>query len=335
MEDIDFETLTKYRNHFKNWNSDHVFLPLSDQDFLRSLGCMAKDPHTGMITLTQAGLLLFGKGLSIREVFPGLNLDYLDKRNLIGDQRWSDRITIDFTWENNLYNFYTKVIRKIVDDLKRPFKMDYETLQRIDDTPVHAAVREAFANAVIHCDYNIAGNLRADREDEKFIFMNPGILKLSLNQIFQAGMSETRNPIIQKCFRMIGFGEGVGSGMTLITNTWKEQGWALPRMVEDHKLGNIKLTLLMTSEHEGSNSVPICSNSVPICSNSPILMTEVEQRENDILALLKENPHISRNMMMKKLSLSQRKVQWALDNLVEKDKIRRVGSTRGYWEIIE
>lgn len=339
IDELDIETLTKYRTHFENKHRNHPYLPLNDQDFLRSLGCIAKDPNTGKMTLTQAGLLLFGKGLSIREVFPGLKLDYLDKRNLIGDQRWSDRLTIDFTWENNLYNFYTRVLPKIVSDLKRPFKMDYETLERIDDTPVHAAVREAFANAVIHCDYNIPGTLRADREDDKFIFMNPGILKLSLDQIFNGGMSETRNPIIQQCFRMVGFGESIGSGIALISNAWEEQGWVAPKMEENHTLGNVRLTLLMKSEDECSESVPKCSKNVLKCSENVLknvsIMTEVEQRESEILALLKENPHISRTAIMKKLKLSQRKVQWALDGLTEKNVIKRFGGARGgYWEIL-
>ena len=254
INNIDAETLRKYRTQFENRYLDHPFTKMNDQDFLANLGCMDIDPNTGLLTLTQAGLLLFGKGLSIRRTFPGLNFDYLDMRNLIGDQRWSDRITIDFAWENNLYNFYTKVLPKIVDDLKRPFKMDYETLQRIDDTPVHAAVREAFANAVIHCDYSIPGTLRIDRKEKEFIFTNPGILKLSLDEIFRGGKSKTRNPIIQKCFRLIGYGEAVGSGMTLIRNTWEEQGWKQPTITEDHRHYDVITTLTMEESTVENNT---------------------------------------------------------------------------------
>ncbi len=41
--------------------------------------------------------------------------------NLIGDRRWSDRLTYDGTWENNIYNFIKIVLPKLVSDLKRPF----------------------------------------------------------------------------------------------------------------------------------------------------------------------------------------------------------------------
>ena len=48
---------------------------------------------------------MFGKGLPVRERFDNLRMDYIDKSNLIGDQRYSDRLTYDGIWENNLFNF--------------------------------------------------------------------------------------------------------------------------------------------------------------------------------------------------------------------------------------
>ena len=59
-------------------------------------------------------------------------MDYIDKSNLIGDQRYSDRLTYDGTWENNLFNFIRIVIPKLTCDLPRPFSM--EGMVRKDDT---------------------------------------------------------------------------------------------------------------------------------------------------------------------------------------------------------
>ena len=47
--------------------------------------------------------------------------------------------------------FFTKVTPKLTEDLKKPFKL--EGIQRIDETSVHKAVREAFVNLIIHADY--------------------------------------------------------------------------------------------------------------------------------------------------------------------------------------
>ena len=335
ITDIDLEALKKYRNHFEVRHSDHAFIALNDQEFLQKLGGMIKDKVTGKYYLTQAGLLLFGKGLSIREVFPALNFDYLDKRDLIGDQRWSDRLTIDFNWENNLYNFYTRVLRKIVDDLKRPFRLDMETLARIDDTPVHAAIREAFANAVIHSDYSISGTLRVERYETHFVFSNPGTLKLPLEEIFQGGRSISRNPTIQKCFRMIGYGESIGSGFPTIVKTWKEQHWRIPKLEENRYVRDVTLTLWMTSSVSKGQALTEEGSKGSNEKGSNKLI-EVEKRESVILKLLKKNPQASRATIMEIIGLSQKKVQSALASLTEKGKIKRVGSKRsGYWEIID
>lgn len=133
MNDIDLPTLHAYRNHFKVSNVDHVFNQLDDKDFLRNMGGITIDRSTRREGLTMAGLMMFGKGLPVRDRFDNIRMDYIDKTNLMGDSRWSDRLTYDGTWENNLFNFFTRVMPKLTADLKRPFKL--EGMERIDDTP--------------------------------------------------------------------------------------------------------------------------------------------------------------------------------------------------------
>lgn len=92
---------------------------------------------------------MFGKGLPVRERFDNLCMDYIDKSNLIGDQRYSDqrysdRLTYDGTWEDNLFNFIRMVIPKLTRALPRPFSMD--GVIRTDNTLQAKAVREAVTN---------------------------------------------------------------------------------------------------------------------------------------------------------------------------------------------
>ena len=124
---------------------------------------------------------MFGKGLPIRERFDNIRMDYLDFTNLLPGSRWSDRLTYDGTWENNLYNFFRRVIPKLTADLKHPFRM--EGIVRIDDTPVHKAIREAMVNMIIHCDLMLTGVLRVEKRDKSFVFINPGSLKLPIDVI--------------------------------------------------------------------------------------------------------------------------------------------------------
>ena len=100
--------------------------------------------------------------------------------------------------------------------MPRPFKLE-KGGKRNDDTPQHEAVREAFTNAIIHCDLMAdAGILRIEKHDDRLCFRNPGLLKLPVETIYRGGNSKARNPKIQNMLRMIGFGENVGSGFPKI-----------------------------------------------------------------------------------------------------------------------
>lgn len=242
MDDIDSETLSRYRTMFQNNNPDHVWNQEDNKQFLTMLGGYKKDRSKGIEGLTIAGLLMFGKGISIRERFSNLMMDYRDESNATDDMRWSDRVTYDGTWENNLFNFFMKVSPKLTSDLKKPFVLDNQ--QRIDDTPIHKAIREAFVNMIIHSDYLLdAGTLKILKKQDEFIFTNPGSLKLSVEEIFKGGNSKSRNPNMQLMLRMIGFGDNAGSGIPTILNVWKQADWVEPDLYEDTHLNQVTLTL--------------------------------------------------------------------------------------------
>lgn len=105
MQDIDADTLSKYRQEFNDSNPGHSYRTLSNKDFLIRMGGYAIDRHNEKEGLTRAGLLMFGKGQSIHEVFQTFRMDYI---NLIGitkgdSRKWNDRLTDDGRWEDNLY----------------------------------------------------------------------------------------------------------------------------------------------------------------------------------------------------------------------------------------
>lgn len=152
MHDMDKETLRKYRQIFEIRNDGHVWNSLEDKSFLEKLGGYRRDRRTGVEGLTLAELLMFGTGQAVRERFDNVFMDYRNESQVTADIRWNDRITYDGTWENNLFNFFTKVPPKLMEDLKKPFKLE-GAVQRINDTPVHKAVREGFVNMIIHADY--------------------------------------------------------------------------------------------------------------------------------------------------------------------------------------
>lgn len=95
MADIDRDSLRAYRIEFEHQNPEHIWNSIEDQEFLKNMGGYAIDRSTGKAWLTAAGLLMFGKGIAIRERFDNIRMDYIDESNLSSGARWSDRLTYD------------------------------------------------------------------------------------------------------------------------------------------------------------------------------------------------------------------------------------------------
>lgn len=325
MDDIDMPSLVAYRNHFSSRYPEHVFNKLDHTEFLRQMGGYTLDRTSGKEGLTMAGLLMFGKGLPIRERFDNLRLDYIDKSHLVGDQRYSDRLTYDGTWENNLYNFATFVLPRLTKELPRPFKMDGTV--RDDDTPQHKAVREALTNAIIHADFVIDGVLKVEKLDDRFVFTNPGLLKIPVEQIYSGYETRARNQRLQNMFRMIGFGENLGSGFPLILSAWNEKHWLQPELVEQPELHQIKLTLHIQTKDVVKAVVKA-------------VVKDLSERQILILGLLRQDSTLSARKMSERLSqkekVSERTVQRDLDLMKEKGILSRKGGRfKGEWVINE
>ena len=327
MADIDLQTLNSYRNHFKSSSPDHPFNRLSDEDFLRQFGCIAKDKQTGKEWLTMAGLLMFGKGLPIRTRFSNLRLDYIDKSHLVGEMRYSDRLTYDGTWENNLFNFAMFVLPRLVRELPHPFQM--EGLRRRDDTLQDKAIREAMTNAIIHADLMIIGVLKVEKYDDKFVFTNPGLLKLPVEQIYAGGESRARNLHIQTLFRMIGFGENIGSGFPLILSAWDEKHWLRPELIEQPELLQVKLTLTIENKTNEGLEEKLKEKL------GRKLGKKLGKNTIAIIKLIVSNPNITYVEIAEALSVSTTTVE---NRIAEMSGviIQHVGPKKGgHWEIIE
>ena len=351
MDDIDTPTLERYRQHFHTRYPDHPFNNLDNKEFLRQMGGFTTDRESGMECLNMAGLLMFGKGLPIRDRFDNLRLDYIDKSHLIGDQRYSDRLTYDGMWENNLFNFVTMVLPKLTRDLPRPFKM--VGIERDDDTPQHKAIREAMTNAIIHADLMLNGVLKVEKYDDKFVFSNPGLLKLPVEQIYAGEETKARNQRIQNMFRMIGFGENLGSGFPLILSAWNENHWLKPELIEQRDLLQVKLVLAIETKKgikDGTKDVlknvlkeqidnqALVQQSAEENVLKDVLKNvrkELSERQLLILQLIEENDRINILQMAQKTKTVDRTVRRELASLQESGILTREGGRKnGRWVIV-
>ena len=340
MDDIDPDSLRQYRTEFRQENSTHVWNQVDDKTFLRNLGGYTEDRQTGKEGLTLAGLMMFGKGLAIRDRFANFRMDYLDMSHLVGDERYHDRLTYDGLWENNLYQFFRIVSPKVQFDLPRPFKLE-KGGKRNDDTPQHEAVREAFTNSIIHCDIMAdAGILRIEKHDDRLCFRNPGLLKLPVETIYRGGNSKARNPKIQNMLRMIGFGENVGSGFPKIIAAWKETNWGEPQLLNKLDVDEVELVLpvpsVKSSTTELSNELSIELPEGLSIRLSKELSKGLSETAATIFKLIYADNYITRGDIAKKIGISVTAVQKHINKLKSLRFIDRDGSPgHGNWRLIE
>jgi ATP-dependent DNA helicase RecG len=241
MDDIDSESLRAYRQNFSNRQPTHPFNNYDDIEFLRHIGGWIQNRNTEEQGLSLAGLLMFGKLRSILDAVPNYIVDYQERPRATTETRWIDRVTTDFSWSGNLFDFYRRVISKLCSDLKVPFVLEGNT--RIDDTIVHQALREALVNTIIHADYSGRISILVVKRPDLFGFRNPGTLRVPISEAIRGGVSDCRNRNLQKMFQLIGYGDQAGSGFPKIFAGWESQHWRKPEIEERLESNQTVLTL--------------------------------------------------------------------------------------------
>jgi predicted HTH transcriptional regulator len=230
FEDLHMESFRSYRQRFLAFNPDHPYSASEEMEFLRQLGGWGKDRTSGVEGLTLAGLLMFGKDISIREGVPNFFLDYRELPFVGSVTDWVDRVIPDGRWPGNLYSFFFKVLPKLYRDVKVPFCL--EGFERKDDTPIHKALRESFVNALAHADYSCSTAVVVLKAPEYFEFRNPGRMRVPLLRALKGGRSDCRNRAVLQMFRFIGLCEQAGSGIPRVMANWKSQHYRAPDFEE-------------------------------------------------------------------------------------------------------
>ena len=250
IEDLHIDSIRQFRNRFSSREPNHPWLLEDDRGLLNKLGGWRLDRATGNNGVTLAGLLMFGRGEAIvaPEALPGYQLDYRERLSEDPAVRWTDRVTLDGTWEGNLFQFYQRVAQRIGSGpgVKAPFQRDAGGYRQAS-TGVHEALQEALVNALIHADYAGQGGIVIDRYPDRFEFSNPGSLLLSREQLLRGGVSECRNKFLQRMFQMLGVGDKAGSGIDKIRSSWAEQRWRSPSIRETLRPDRVALVLPMVS----------------------------------------------------------------------------------------
>lgn len=320
IDDLDQESVHRYRILFNNLKPDHVWGKLADDEFLIKIGAAKKSREDGKIHPTLGGLIFFGDFITITEELPNYFLDYRER--LSNETRWSDRVCSgDGNWSGNIFDFYFKIINRLTADVKTPFKLD-SNLQRVDDTPIHRSLRECLANALIHADYYGRRGIVIDKEFRKIAISNPGTFRISIDEAIAGGISDARNGRIFNMFSLIKVGERSGQGLCDVYSNWEINGFKKPELQETVDPDRITLTL----------EIEIDSNHENNESNDDSDLTENEVK---VIAVLRKNSSLNATQVAVETGLSVSTVNRVYKSLKHKNYIARENLTRGKWIILK
>ena len=324
LEHLDVPTIHAYRNRFNSLHDSHPWRNLPDMDFLQKISAYKVDIEKGEEGFTRAGVLMFGKTDSITNsaCTPYFFPDLQEWNILDHGERWSDRICPDGYWEANLYQFFYRAYSKLVQQLPVPFRL--EGIQRVDETPAHKSIREALTNTLVHANYMLIGSILIKIEPGRIIMRNPGRMLVSIQEYYAGSRSKCRNPLLQKLFQLIGYGEKAGSGADIIAKGWEENHWERPTISEKIMPGETELVLNLTKDG-GINGGKDGGN---------VMIFELTKIQKDIIDLINTDTSISVDQMAVKMAVKKRTLEREIANMKQKGYISRTGSPRwGQWEI--
>ena len=242
MDDLDPQAIAEYRRLRTLTNPQAEELGYDNPDMLEALSAARRVDNALKPTL--AGIVLFGKPMALRRLFPALRIDYI---RVVGTQ-WVD---------DPEQRFQSVDIRKplmlalpiaeasIVDELPKGFRLPEGELQsRQEPVLSRKVIREALANAVMHRSYQEHSPIQIIRYSNRIEILNPGYSLKDMASLGTPG-SRLRNPAIAAVLHELNWAETKGSGIRTMRRMAAEAGLPLPEFASDRQKNEFKVTLFL------------------------------------------------------------------------------------------
>ena len=298
-------SVEQYREYVKRFNSHSKYNLISNEEFFQKLRIVSDGK------ITYSGLLAFGKEDFVQEIFPDFRIDLLEIPGTSNTDS-KTRYTYKIAEQENLWEYYFVLFDRLQQKIDKPFKLGNEGFA-IEDYPYLEALREALVNMLMHADYFSTGRSRIRVFYDKIEFLNFGTLPKPLNIIMKEDISMPRNPIITKIFRVAKLAENAGFGFDKMIKGWKAYKNLEPEFYPEFDF--VKIVFPLT--------------------DSENTLKTVEKTVEKIIIAIKKNPKITQKELMIITGLSRRGVEWNLQKLKEKKRIKREGADKGgLWKIL-
>lgn len=124
-----------------------------------------------------------------------------------------------------------------------------EDLRKMDGEVDFVTIRETLVNQIIHQDYyDSRTSAQIELYADKMTLTNAGYSLVPTGVLLEGGTSQSRNPLIARAMRAIGFAELSGSGIRALVRALRKAGRKAPHFSSDEKGNTFKVTLGWTEE---------------------------------------------------------------------------------------
>ena len=289
--------------------------------------------HRQDLTFEQLKIYYEAKGLKLNEQFAS-NLELLTddgKYNyvayLMADSNGTsikvakyDGLNKVHLIENNEYGYCSliKATKSVLDKLELENRtatlITYK--ERINQrlwNPV--ALKEAVINAIVHNDWVNEVPPLFEIYDDRIEITSAGGTSIIKNvEHFFQGYSNPNNRELMRIFKDLDMVEHLGSGMNRILSYYKRENFIL---------NEVFLRVVFYSNYDEIDGGSM-GGSISLTS-----------RQKEIIEIIKGNNKIGYRTLAKELNINDSAVKKHLNNLKEKGILKRVGGTRGYWEVLD
>ncbi|MEQ9369364.1 MAG: ATP-binding protein [Coleofasciculus chthonoplastes F3-SA18-01] len=244
LDDLDPTAINAYRQLRAKANPNASELTLSDQDLLYSINAITRNPKNPQTYCpTFAGIILFGKMITLRRYFPMNRIDYMIVEGTEwvtnSDERYQSLTEI----REPLLLAIPKLTILVINDLPKSFHLEDNQLQRQDIPLIPSRViREAIVNAVMHRNYRVSSPIQIIRYANRLEIRNPGYSLKPTDEIDQPG-SFTRNNTIASVLHELNIAETKGTGGKTMIEAMVEANLTLPKFDSQREKDRFCLTL--------------------------------------------------------------------------------------------
>lgn len=245
LEDVDYDTLTIYREARRKANPLAEEVRFDDRNLLYALGAIKERNNHWYLTYT--GLIVFGSRLALRRLMPMCKIDYIR----VPGEVWMADAEIRYTSETELRDpaikLVNRVVASIIDDLPRNFYLPKGSLfSKTNPILPVEVLREAVVNAIMHRSYDVSSPTQVIRYSNRIVISNAGYSLKPEDTLGQAG-SFNRNEHIASIFHDANLAENKGTGIAKMIRLMDEAKMERPLFKSDRRRNTFELTLPLQS----------------------------------------------------------------------------------------